>query len=408
METDNYVNKSDFMAFCDEHYPPGVLSKTMRTERRDRIAGWLQGIYPPPRGNWRYRVINRGYNLVDFPDLGLKEVLCLKAAEKNGQIEKGMYGEWRKVVSVEEYYDILLNTHVRVLNHGGYRALMKALEKDFTGITRAAIIKFVSMCSVCCKNPRQQSRSHHSAGQKIVQLGSITREFNRRCQIDMIDMTQCPDGLSTYIGLYTDHWTKFVTLFPMVGCTAEHMAYGLAASVYPYYGPPHFLHSGDGKEFAARVVALSIEKWKGGERTVVPRAKEALMYMRETVARTKELLIQLLNARAAREKVEGSLPWGTWLNRIMYDINNQQSGSTAQSPYKRVFDRAVVSTSGESSSSTPEQSTSSGGSTAGSGAKRKRRSSSDDNSAVITTYKTPGPTGVPRRPNTFVAIDNKR
>ena len=82
-------------------------------------------------------------------------------------------------------------------------------------------------------------------------------------QIDLMDMSQNPDGDYTHIGLYTDHWTKFITLFPMMGCSAEHVAYGLASSVFPYYGPPQFLHSSDGKEFAEEVVRLSMQKWKG-------------------------------------------------------------------------------------------------------------------------------------------------
>ena len=82
-------------------------------------------------------------------------------------------------------------------------------------------------------------------------------------QIDLMDMSQNPDGDYSHIGLYTDHWTKFITLFPMMGCSPEHVAYGLASSVFPYYGPPHFLHSSDGKEFAEEVIRLSMEKWKG-------------------------------------------------------------------------------------------------------------------------------------------------
>ena len=46
---------------------------------------------------------------------------------QNGQIEQGVYGEWRRVVAVEEFYDVLLDTHERIQKHGGYKNLRKAV-----------------------------------------------------------------------------------------------------------------------------------------------------------------------------------------------------------------------------------------------------------------------------------------
>jgi hypothetical protein len=46
---------------------------------------------------------------------------------QEGRIQEGMYGEWRKVVPVEDFYDVLLDAHVSIQNHGGYKSLMKAV-----------------------------------------------------------------------------------------------------------------------------------------------------------------------------------------------------------------------------------------------------------------------------------------
>lgn len=46
---------------------------------------------------------------------------------QNGRFELGMYGEWRKVVPVEDFYDVLLDAHVRIQDHGGYKKLLKAV-----------------------------------------------------------------------------------------------------------------------------------------------------------------------------------------------------------------------------------------------------------------------------------------
>ena len=51
---------------------------------------------------------------------------------QNGRFELGLYGEWRKVVPVEDFYDVLLDAHVRIQGHGGYKKLLKAVNISFS------------------------------------------------------------------------------------------------------------------------------------------------------------------------------------------------------------------------------------------------------------------------------------
>jgi hypothetical protein len=74
------VSRREFNAFCDTQYPPDAAMKTMRRDRLSKIADFLKG-GKPPIGSWRYRIQDKGYTLVNFPTLGLSEILCLKGTQ---------------------------------------------------------------------------------------------------------------------------------------------------------------------------------------------------------------------------------------------------------------------------------------------------------------------------------------
>ncbi|XP_070173882.1 KRAB-A domain-containing protein 2-like isoform X2 [Littorina saxatilis] len=412
---DTCVSREEFDAFCEKQYPPDAAMKTMRRDKIGRIARFLKGEEAPPLGSWRYRIVEKGYTLASFPKHGLKEVLCLKGADLSGRCELGMFGEWRKVVPVEEFYDVLLDAHVQIQNHGGYKNLLKALEVNYRGIPREAASTFVSLCKVCHSNTRQRQRTAKATAasrERVVKLPCVTRDFNRRCQIDLLDMTQNPDGEYTHISLYMDHWTKFMTLFPMTGCSPEHVAYGLASSVYPYYGPPQFLHSPDGKEFAEEVIRLSLEKWKGGEKTVLPQAKPGLMHLGEIVEARRDTLIAMINSRAVEENVEGPIPWAGWLGKIMFDINNQVSNTTRKSPYSRVFEHAGAGSDQAETSEGISDYAMKGPkgkvmtALRVKATKRTHKQPDDANAGVvITSYRSPRPVGATKLPRTTVYVE---
>ena len=53
----------------------------------------------------------------------------------------------------------------------------------------------------------------------------LSKTFNERAQIDLIDMQSLPDGEFKWILVYQDHFTKFVVLRPIKAksaiCVAE-------------------------------------------------------------------------------------------------------------------------------------------------------------------------------------------
>ncbi|XP_076453962.1 uncharacterized protein LOC143289045 isoform X2 [Babylonia areolata] len=274
---------------------------------------------------------------------------CVFFRLMDGVIEKGKYKQWRRVVPVEEFYDVLLDTHVHVLKHGGYKILLKAVLQNYAGIPREAASKFVSLCCVCQSNPRhyQTAKASEARRHKVARVQCSTNAFNVRAEVDTINMDQNTDGVYTHVGLYMDHWTQFLTLFPMTGSSAQHVALGLLSSVFPYFGPPHFLHSPEGKEFATQVIELCMASWKGEEKTALPQGKPGLEELGQRMDEIRSTVIQKIDDRAVRENVETSLPWGSWLGKIMFDINNKVNKETGQSAYSRLFEKNIMSMASE-------------------------------------------------------------
>ena len=52
----------------------------------------------------------------------------------------------------------------------------------------------------------------------------LFKEYNSRCQVDLIDMQSQPDGEYRFILNYQDHLTKFVRLVPLKHKSASDVA----------------------------------------------------------------------------------------------------------------------------------------------------------------------------------------
>ncbi|KAL8624519.1 hypothetical protein ACOMHN_053062 [Nucella lapillus] len=270
---------------------------------------------------------------------------------ENGVAEQGRYKQWRRVLPVEDFYHTLLETHVQVQKHGGYKTLLRTLQLDYAGVPREVAMKFVGLCSVCQNDTAQRTRAAKATEalrERVAKVLCTTQAFNVRCQVDVMSMGQNIDGRYSHIGLYLDHWTHFLTLFPMSGCAAQHVAYGLASSVLPYFGPPRFLHSPEGKEFATQIIEHSMDMWKGAEKMTMPQGKAGLENLGQAMEEMQARLTQEIKDRAKEDSLQLPLPWASWLGKIMFDINNKRDETTGRSPYSRVFERSIgMSEAGE-------------------------------------------------------------
>lgn len=75
----------------------------------------------------------------------------------------------------------------------------------------------------------------------------ISKDFNSRCQVDLIDMQSEADGEYRFILNYQDHLTKFTILKPLKNKTADAVAVELI-EIFCILGAPIILQSDNGKQ----------------------------------------------------------------------------------------------------------------------------------------------------------------
>eukprot|EP01082_Thalassiosira_pseudonana_P007804 g6263.t1 g6263 contig23:61716-63595(+) len=96
-------------------------------------------------------------------------------------------------------------------------------------------------CPVCIsKNTRKKLKAGHTP--------LLTRGFQARGQIDLIDMQSTPDGEFRFILSYRCHGTKFCLLEPLRSKEKKSVAWALFC-IFTVLGPPAILQADNGREF---------------------------------------------------------------------------------------------------------------------------------------------------------------
>ncbi|CAG5016958.1 unnamed protein product [Parnassius apollo] len=156
-----------------------------------------------------------------------------------------------RVILLEEYYDILLDIH-RGCGHGGRDKIQYQIKDRFI-IVRKAIDLFVSLCPAC-----ESKRNLPKKG--IVVKPIISRDFNERGQVDMIDLQSAPDGDFKWLLNYQDHSIKFLHFRPLSTKKAREVATELL-KIFLEFGAPYILQSDNGKEFTANIIEEMGKMW---------------------------------------------------------------------------------------------------------------------------------------------------
>lgn len=204
----------------------------------------------------------------------------VKANDSEKLIEK-QNGESKEnvhyVIPIEQMYDKLLELHLAT-GHGGRDRLIDEVKKKYCGITKEAVMIFISYCEEC-----QLKRKKTRKG--LVVKPIVSNAMNSRCQVDLIDMQSEPDGNYKFILVYQDHLTKFVQLRALQQKTAKEVA-GELYKIFCIFGAPfilqryvysvsnfslhfalHFLHklifSDNGREFANSIILELLDRWPG-------------------------------------------------------------------------------------------------------------------------------------------------
>ena len=146
------------------------------------------------------------------------------------------------MVTEEEVCDDLFKTHQELL-HGRRQKMEKKLDEKFANVPRACLEEFLKLCPVCIEGTRRISKRE---GIKPI----VTKGFNSRGQVDLIDFQSHLDDGMRLLLVYQDHGVKFCELFPLPNKTAMEVPVAKKLLfIFTLQGAPAILQSDNDHEF---------------------------------------------------------------------------------------------------------------------------------------------------------------
>ncbi|XP_059154833.1 KRAB-A domain-containing protein 2-like [Physella acuta] len=150
---------------------------------KDKYIAIIEDVKQAKAKQTKKTVDYRRLNKYDVIEVDGKEKLIVPLTEDNGAI---LY-----YVHSEELFDLINETHLKI-GHGGRTRIEKELKRKYKNITKEIITMYLRLCKPCqtkLSNPKKGLVSKHL----------IFKEFNSRCQVDLIDMQSNPDGKYKFI-----------------------------------------------------------------------------------------------------------------------------------------------------------------------------------------------------------------
>ncbi|KAL4119028.1 hypothetical protein QTP88_011901 [Uroleucon formosanum] len=111
---------------------------------------------------------------------------------------------------------------------------------------------FLSICATC--------NNKKGVNRKLVIKPIVSKDFNERGQIDLVDFQSLPDGKYKWILNYQDHHTKFISLLPLESKRAVEVASNLL-TIFLTFSAPKILQSDNGREFVNSIINEIKELW---------------------------------------------------------------------------------------------------------------------------------------------------
>lgn len=147
-------------------------------------------------------------------------------------------------------YSIVLRAHLNT-GHGGKDKMLKEVNKKYANVTRDVLNLFKEMCEEC------QLKKRKIASKGLVFKPLLSKDFNSRGQVDLVDMQSMRDGDILH---YQDHLTKFAVLRPLTSKLAAEVGFQLL-DIFLLFGAPHILQSDNGREFTANIIKELKDMW---------------------------------------------------------------------------------------------------------------------------------------------------
>lgn len=165
----------------------------------------------------------------------------------------------------------------------------------------------------------------------------VESEFMARVQVDLMDMSETPDGDFQYICHVMDHFSQFHVLFALKDRSPQEIATGLQVFVLAYFGPPRIIQSDIGRSFIHNALPLLVEQWPGNITLIKGKPSSP---QTQSIMEQAGQTIQLEMDTIRQELPEGSpFQWASHLAQIMFKLNTQKPSPVMDTPYGVVFGR---------------------------------------------------------------------
>ena len=246
----------------------------------------------------------------------------------------------KQVIPITELFAILNKFHKFEDDHPGRTKLYKRVSQQYHGITEQVCGIFVKSCDVCVLK-----KFRKSVKQPVVKPIS-SNTFGSRGQVDLIDMSSMnltanlsPDGKTPYkfLLVYIDHFTKKINLKPLMRKSAEEVCEVLL-DIFCEQGPPHILHSDNGREFRNDLLFSTLAKEWPGVKIVhgKPRHPECQGAVERVNRDIKDALFTKMIDN------ENDQCWIKYLRWIKLHHNTSYHTTIKMSPYEAVFNRKPI------------------------------------------------------------------
>ena len=149
-----------------------------------------------------------------------------------------------RFVSTHEMFDIIHSIHLES-GHASRDIMHKKAKCQYANITKEHINIYRSLCESCQLKKNKVQKS-------LVVRPILSKAWNSRYQVDLIDMQSQSDGEYRFILNYQDHLTKYVILRPLKTKTADEVA-SHVVDIFCMRAPT-VLQSDNGREFSNKVV----------------------------------------------------------------------------------------------------------------------------------------------------------
>ena len=128
----------------------------------------------------------------------------VKATDLDDHIAQ--FGEYNqlncpKICHVEVLFEAIYEAHIKAGHAASSRTHKTTLEK-YCNIPESICAAHYSLCPICVRNKINLAR-------KTTLVPIVSKTFNDRGQLDLIDMQSAVDGPFNWIMHYQDHLTKF-------------------------------------------------------------------------------------------------------------------------------------------------------------------------------------------------------